>query len=261
MYRRCVTVYARMVGAGRILARNDRPTRSRVRCRRSSWRPPRGGARPWWNASSAAGHATWGPARRLKVGAAAAPPAVTVTTAGAVSGASPRPVRSCWAGAFAMPHCSRRDSWATGPWSPSLRSLTCGRAPSRPSQRGSSRAHGHEPALSQRHPARDLPARVPWSPGRTTTAVDSRRSGVPDQQTTLVVEERGQPPVVAPRGRVPSRGRPRNAFDDNTLTAWQFGGFGQSERQPVSRTFPGERAARRGGGEDHRRSGLDGSRR
>ncbi|MFC7492485.1 MULTISPECIES: alpha-(1-_3)-arabinofuranosyltransferase domain-containing protein [unclassified Knoellia] len=62
--------------------------------------------------------------------------------------------------------------------------------------------------------------------------------GRPDQQTTLVVEG-GSASTSLPAERVPSaQAAPENAFDGNELTTWQFGGFGQSDGQSVSRTFP-----------------------
>ncbi|WP_404382433.1 alpha-(1-_3)-arabinofuranosyltransferase [Knoellia locipacati] len=74
--------------------------------------------------------------------------------------------------------------------------------------------------------------------GAADTVSSTLAVGRPDQQTTLVVEG-GSATAFGAAKTVPfAQASPENAFDDNEHTSWQFGGFGQSDLQSLKRTFP-----------------------
>ena len=64
--------------------------------------------------------------------------------------------------------------------------------------------------------------------------------GSPEQQTGLVVD--GGSASTSESSEIVSfaQAAPENAFDGNALTAWQFGGFGESDKQSITRTFPAD---------------------
>lgn len=62
--------------------------------------------------------------------------------------------------------------------------------------------------------------------------------GRPDQQTTLVVEGGSATTSLRSETAPSAQSAPENAFDGDDLTSWQVGGFGESDNHSVSRTFP-----------------------
>ena len=232
-----VAVYARYLGAGRVLARYDQAYED------SGALPPqlvagRLRATPGLHLAAEFGAPGTNAGPTAPSSGAPLPPLqlYTVDTPGAVLSTRPASGGIVLAGdSRAVPSLLRAGLLATDPLVSSLPSMS--QADVRATLRDGARVVLTD---TNRRAANDTQRiTAPEGPlvSRATDVTSTLALGRPEQQTALVVYG-GSATTSGGAGSVPlAQDAPENAFDGDATTSWQFGGFGTSDLQSVSRTF------------------------
>ena len=232
-------MYARMLGAGRILARND------LAYEQSGGLPPQLVASRLASSPGVHPEAAFGPpglnTGPVSPGSTPLSPLelYTVEQPGALLQSRPASRSLLLVGdAYAVPSLAGAGLLGNAPLLSSLRSMSPDAAvaalrdgarvvltdTNRRAGNDTSRLAGNEGPLMAKGAA--LPSTL--------------ATGTADQQTVLEVTggsvSTSQDPSLTPVAQA----APENAFDGDPLTSWQFGGFAEAYRQSITRTFPAE---------------------